>query len=119
MRFDALPTKLIFFRMLLGMGIIVFLETVAFSALRFFSETDNADLLIASSSYAQFNNITRCSVVADSTKTFAHSISCFLLIFISLISVSVQVKVTDMLGGCHIQASTAPKRHGPSDRPSS
>ena len=84
------------------MGIIVFFETVAFSALRFFSETDKSDLLISSSSYAQFSNITRCSVVADSTKTFAHSISCLLLIFISLISVSVQVKFTDMLDGCYI-----------------
>ena len=80
MRFDALPTKLRLCRMLLRMGIIALFETVAFSALRFFSKTDKFDLLISSSSYAQVNNITCSSLVADSTKTFAHSISCFLLI---------------------------------------
>jgi hypothetical protein len=82
MRFDALPIELILLRMLLRMGIMVFLETVAFSALRCFSETDESDLLISSSSYAQLNNITCSSLVADSTKTFAHSTSCCLVIFI-------------------------------------
>ena len=80
MRFDALPTKLRLCLMPLRMGIIAFFETVAFSALRFLSTTDKSDLLISSSSYAQLNNITCSSLVADSTKTFAHSISCFLLI---------------------------------------
>ena len=76
MRFDALPTKLRLCLMPLRMGIIAFFETVAFSALRFFSTTDKSDLLISSSSYAQLNNMTCSSLVADSTKTFAHSISC-------------------------------------------
>jgi hypothetical protein len=69
MRFEALPTKLRFFRMLLRIGIIAFCETVAFSALRFFSTTDKSDFLISSSSYAQLNNITCSSLVAPEHRT--------------------------------------------------